>query len=240
MKNVIKLLSIHTIIIGCFLFFSIATHAQKNAFGTYINVEFNMDQNKIAPPDLLPGFFLQFPFKKKFTLMSNFSFGRKRYSSTERFNSGNSKGLLTTQFFETTFSFEQMLKCYIFENSVADHSVLYFGLGYSLRTPFNQKGDVRSTLVESYHIFRKQDLSNQTKLNIAFGIDYYIDENFFLSFETGLQTPVFDNEISFRPILVRNNILFFNIKIGIQLHQIMFNGSKQPEYINIKDLEIKN
>lgn len=221
------------------LFFSTITNAQKRALGSSINVEFSNEENNSDSPDLIMGFFHQFPIRNKFALNTTLSFGKKRYFSRTKFLNNLNPQLSITQYHEATFSFVQMLKIYFGEDAYKK-SKLYGAIGYSLRSAIVQKGEIKTTLMNSAKFINENDLPMQPKINLAFGVDYFLDNKFYLSMETGFQSPLWQSNNEKYPILVGSDMLYINLKVGIHLNQLIYLTNDGPEIINIKDLEIKN
>lgn len=223
------------------LLFPLQGSAQQRAFGISTNVEFNNVENNLSAPVLMSGFFYQFPIGKRVAISSIFSFGQNRYISRVLETRISEINIVTTQYYESLITWDQFIKIYFLNKSKEKKSKLYWGMGYSIRSPQTQRGEIKSTRIEDFPIyFKSQDFPRQQKLNFAFGADYFWDHKFFLSMEAGFQMPIFEADKSNYPILAGGDMLFLNFKVGIHLYKAVFYPRQNREKIHIKDLEIKN
>jgi len=221
------------------LIFTSQSNAQRTVFGTSFNVEFTNDEVNQTTPDLIFGFFYQFPLGKKLALGSTFSFGEKRfYSKQTSFRGISNSETLITQYYENSITFDQMLKVYFTREPNQRKAKFYGGIGYALRKPINQRGEVKSSGGSEYFKIKKEMQPRQEKINLSLGVDFFIEGKIFLAIEAGLQTPLtFEPQTSY-PILVGSEQLFVNFKCGVHLFPLIRSMGYNSNYIPIDDLKI--
>ena len=223
------------------LFFSIQCVGQQRSLGFSTNVEFNNVQNNLSAPVLMPGVFYQFPIGKRIAISSGVSFGKNKFISRNIDSRLSQTVITTTQYYESSTTWDQSLKLYVSKKSNDKKPNFYCGWGYSIRSPKLQLGEVKTTRIEEFpKRINIKNFPRQHKINFIFGADYFLDHKFFLSMEAGFQMPIFEADESSYPILAGGDMLFLNLKVGVHLYKIIFYPRENREDIHINDLQIKN